>query len=350
MPHAFLKTALTPVDFVRFWQDQTFQIDHIRLKIKKGYAHVNGDKALFPCLVLEPFFERWFYIEIKQKPEGRLIIHLDSIKQVERTAGVRLALAWFTKSLLAADPSNAIEPGNLKDYLDLFDKDPQQQSVNLARLQEKLAQQMKDAAARDRAKQFFIQIHRLKAPLHFAEIFGNENPVEIEIGPGKGKFIIEQAETHPERNFLAIEWAGRYLKILSERLPKAKVRNLRYLQADARKIFHDWLMLSSLAGVHIYYPDPWWKRKHQKYKLFSEEFLQDMAAALVPGGFFKFVTDVEAMHQFVTTLVVSVSQFVKVREKNYSPETEPPPERTNFEMKKWREGSIIYEVEWRREL
>ncbi|HDL17857.1 MAG TPA: tRNA (guanosine(46)-N7)-methyltransferase TrmB [Bacteroidetes bacterium] len=349
MPHTFLKTALTPVDFVKLWQDQTFQIEQIRLKIKKGYAHTNGDKALFPCLVIEPFFERWFYVEMKQKPDGKLIIHADSMTPVERTAGVRLALAWFTTNLLQLDPQAFLEPGNLSDYLSLLDKNPRQQVFSLVRLQEKLVQQMKDAAARDRAKQFLIRIHRSKPPLDLTEIFGNENPVEIEIGPGKGKFILHEAKSHPELNFLAIEWAGRYLKILSGRLPKTDAQNLRYLQADARTIFHEWLGPASLAGVHIYYPDPWWKRKHRKYKLFSEEFMRDMTTALVPGGFLKFVTDVKAMHQLVVVLVSSAARFVKVQEKVYTPKTEPPPERTNFEIKKWQEGSAIFEVEWRRE-
>jgi len=349
MPHSFVKTKLSPTDLVQHWQEQTFHLEDIRIKVQRGYSHPNHTRAIFPCLVMESFNDRRFYLEVRQKADHKLIINLDSFTPVPRTVGVRLALAWFSQNIKNVDKNCLVEKGNIGDYFDLLNRLPSQQADELSRLQEKLSPQMKAFDLRSKANQFIISLERSKPTLNWKEIYFNDHPVEIEVGPGKGKFILNESQKNPDKNYLAIEWAGRYLKVLSEKIPRFKLGNVRLLNADARIVFKDWIPHSSITGIHIYYPDPWWKRKHQKHKLFTEKFVHNIKQALVSNGFFSFATDVEEVYSLVKELIESVKHFVNIHEKIYQNGEDTPPGRTNFEIKKWQVENTIYETKWQKE-
>jgi tRNA (guanine-N7-)-methyltransferase len=349
MPHAFLITEQNLKDLAAlFSEERSIQIGDTLLKTKPGYVAIHQNSLLVPTLVIEPYLEQWFYTEIRPKGGGRYLIRIDRTVRIQRTAGVRLALAWIAHWLAGQLPGSSTETANIADFFAVLTAPADQQADLLLRLRRKLAPQLRTARLRELSQQYFIDLATLVPPFRWETLFANTNPVEIEIGPGKGKFLIEEAKRHPDRNYLAIEWAGRYLKVLAERIPKHQLTNVRLLAADARKVFAEWIPNNSVARVHVYYPDPWWKKRHAKYRLFTREFLGDLERALILGGTFHFATDVPRVSTELHELVNQHTGLEQIHFKIYRAGKEPPPGRSNFEIKRWNAGADIYEAIWRK--
>ena len=131
---------------------------------------------------------------------------------------------------------------------------------------------------------------------YFADIdpgrfFGNEAPLEIDLGCGDGKFTLEMAEHHPERNFLAIErLLGRVRKVCRG-AEKGGLKNVRVLRLESLYTL-EWLLPESCVDrLHLLCPDPWPKVKHHRRRLFQEPFLKAVVRVLKPGGELLFKTD-----------------------------------------------------------
>ena len=101
-------------------------------------------------------------------------------------------------------------------------------------------------------------------------LFSRNAPLELEIGAGRGEFIIERAAALPDCNFLAVELSAKIAQLLAMRAARSGVTNLRVVRMDARTLVHMMLPDHSLAACHIYFPDPWPKMKHSKHRLFSD--------------------------------------------------------------------------------
>ena len=127
--------------------------------------------------------------------------------------------------------------------------------------------------------------------LDLAEIFGNSRPVEVEVGPGKGTFLLRRAAQRPEINLLALEWLGSYAAYAADRALRAGLKNVRVLCADAAAVFTSALPDSSVQRVYIYFPDPWPKRKHHRRRLITVPFLTQVRRVLRLGGWLGIVTD-----------------------------------------------------------
>jgi tRNA (guanine-N7-)-methyltransferase len=123
-------------------------------------------------------------------------------------------------------------------------------------------------------------------------------PFEIEIGCGKGSFILETARAQPEVNFLGIEWAREFYLYASDRVRRAQLGNVRMLRTDASE-FLRWRCNSEIASVvHLYYSDPWPKRKHHKNRVVQHRFLAQVHRILTPGGQLRIVTDHDELWQW----------------------------------------------------
>lgn len=121
-------------------------------------------------------------------------------------------------------------------------------------------------------------------PFDLRAMFGNDAPLEIEIGHGKGTFLLEAALAMKDTNFLALEWSsGRHL-YTAERVAKRNLGNVRLVRGDANLLFEKQIPAGSARTVHIYFPDPYWKKKHLKRKLINKPFLALLARVLKPGG------------------------------------------------------------------
>src|SRR5947209_6870594 len=135
-----------------------------------------------------------------------------------------------------------------------------------------------------------LDVENLPRPLVWSEVFGNHHPVELEIGMGKGTFLTEQAKARPEVNFFGIEYARWYWRYASDRLRRNGCLNARTVRAEAGFFFSEYVPPESLAVVHVYFPDPWPKKRHHKRRLIQEPFLRQVERALVPGGGLRIVT------------------------------------------------------------
>lgn len=128
-------------------------------------------------------------------------------------------------------------------------------------------------------------------PVDFAAIFGNDHPVEIEVGTGKGTFLVRRATLCPERNFLGIEWANAYFLYAADRMRRRNLTNVRMLRDDARDCIIRRVPDASVDVLHVYYPDPWPKRKHHKRRFFVPPTVEAIVRILRPGGRLSFATD-----------------------------------------------------------
>src|SRR5260221_9733527 len=136
----------------------------------------------------------------------------------------------------------------------------------------------------DLAPYFFTLRDVPRAPLNLGELFGNENPVEIEVGTGRGLFLVNAATTCPATNFLGIEYDFKEARRAARRLQKRALANVRILGADAKFVLPQYFPAASAQALHVYFPDPWWKRRHKRRRVFNAEFLTQAARILRPGG------------------------------------------------------------------
>lgn len=185
-----------------------------------------------------------------------------------------------------------------------------------------------------------------EAPLVWSDVFGDDHPVEFEIGPGKGLFLANAAATHPERNFIGVEMAKKYAKRAAERVAKLGLTNVRSVAGDGREFLARFVPGRSLHAVHVYFPDPWWKKRHRKRRVFTAEFVDDAARALVPGGTFHLATDVEEYFGVMAEIMTDRSDFAP----RSVPELHDPAHDldylTNFERKYRIEGRPIYRASY----
>src|SRR5262249_55307395 len=141
------------------------------------------------------------------------------------------------------------------------------------------------------------------APLDWPAVFGNANPVEVEVGFGKGLFLLNAAGSKPGVNFLGIEIVRKYQLFAATRFAIRGLCNVRLAQRDARLILRDAVPAASLQALHVYFPDPWWKTRHRKRRVFTHEFAAQCERTLRPGGRLHLATDVGDYFQVMTELL-----------------------------------------------
>ena len=130
-----------------------------------------------------------------------------------------------------------------------------------------------------------------KEPLDFAAVFGNDNPVWLDIGFGNGESIIHAAKKYPEINFLGIEVHLPGVGHLLMGIEEHGLENVRIIRNDAVDMLKLYIKDESLAAIHVYFPDPWHKKRHHKRRLVNQEFLDLIQNKLQTGGRFHYASD-----------------------------------------------------------
>ena len=174
------------------------------------------------------------------------------------------------------------------------------------------------------------------------EVFGNDRPVEVEIGSGTGTFLLSAARANPSSNFFGLERSRTRARQVAELIAAHGLPNARVLAADATCIVTRLIAPASVSAYHIYFPDPWWKRRHHRRRLFTPELAAALSRTLQPGGRVFVATDVDTVYQLATaTLSIGLSREPSI-----------PPRRigqTVFERKGLQRGGTIYEAAFRRQ-
>ncbi|MBM3263607.1 MAG: tRNA (guanosine(46)-N7)-methyltransferase TrmB [candidate division Zixibacteria bacterium] len=189
------------------------------------------------------------------------------------------------------------------------------------------------------AVEFFVR--DLDPSLCWADLFGNDDLVEIEIGSGKGRFITRSAERYPYVNYVGIERSLHYFREALARVEKEGLSNVRLLRDDATYLIEKFAPDASVAAYHVYFPDPWPKTRHRKRRLFNPAFLAHLYRTLAPAGTIDLATDHEGYFGQIVRLFERTEGFER---------SETLPERvaalgpgiTHFEAKYLIEERPIY--------
>jgi tRNA (guanine-N7-)-methyltransferase len=175
--------------------------------------------------------------------------------------------------------------------------------------------------------------------------FGNDHPVELELGIGKGRFLIQQAEQHPDVNFLGVEWASRYYRLVAHRITRRGLPNAKVLRDDAARVVRDTLPPASISALHVYFPDPWPKSRHHKRRLIQPPFARACAVILKPGAVVRLATD----HPGYAGQMERVFQEAPEFSQTGRAIGEDAPEGvTNWEQRFRRQGRVIHKFEFVR--
>ncbi len=186
--------------------------------------------------------------------------------------------------------------------------------------------------------------------IDFAVLYGNSNPVEIEIGSGKGTFLVHRAKARPDVNFLGIEWARAFCQYAADRMCRWGLSNVRMLRADAQDLFTRRVPDDSLQRVHIYFPDPWPRLRHHKRRLIKSSFVSILHAKLRIGGQLAVVTDHRDYARQIEWSILSQKGFATVPFPTTHGAQEDEIVGTNFERKYVAEGRAFYDLammKWR---
>ena len=188
------------------------------------------------------------------------------------------------------------------------------------------------------------------AELTSESVFGNQQPLEIEIGSGKGLFLSSESSRVPEHNFLGIEIVHKYAKHAAARIAKTGNRNVKMISGNAEPLFQSHIPRESLDAVHVYFPDPWWKKRHRKRRVVNQRSVKDFLKALRVGGRFHFWTDVLDYFESTIEMVAAVAPQLGVPIPEKKAESRHDLDyRTHFERRSRKNAIPVYRVRWERQ-
>ena len=189
-----------------------------------------------------------------------------------------------------------------------------------------------------------LELGSVELPLAGSALFGRAMPLEIELGVGKGKFMLAWATAHPDAGFIGVERAREYLEIAALRTARAGLDNVRLVHTTAEDLLFRCLAPASVAAVHVYFPDPWPKMRHHKRRLFRPENVARIAAVLACGGLLRVKTDHEQYAALIGELVASEARLAPCPTEAAFAEVPP----SNFEIKYARESRPVHRFAYRR--
>lgn len=187
-------------------------------------------------------------------------------------------------------------------------------------------------------------LERLAVPLSLEEVLPGKGAWEVELGFGKGRYLLRRAQESPTTRFLGVEMASAYYRLVRRRARHRSITNLALIRGEALLVLAAVLPRGFAAAVHVYFPDPWPKARHQRRRLFDAESIDLVLGLLEPGGRLFFATDFVEYGAAVEEILDSHPDTIVHRLAGWCENDA----RTNYEMKYQREGRSILrlEVEW----
>jgi tRNA (guanine-N7-)-methyltransferase len=176
--------------------------------------------------------------------------------------------------------------------------------------------------------------------------FGRHAPTVLEIGFGMGETTEQIAQARPQDNFLGVEVFNAGVGSLLRRIEAARLSNIRIVQHDAVEVVRDMIAPDSLAGVHIFFPDPWPKKRHHKRRLIQPPFIDLLASRIAPGGYIHCATDWE--HYALQMLeVLNAEPRLRNTADGFAPRPDYRPQ-TKFESRGIRLGHGVWDLIFKR--
>ena len=179
-----------------------------------------------------------------------------------------------------------------------------------------------------------------------AAVFGREAPLVLEIGFGMGETTEKIAIARADENFLGVEVFNAGVGAMLKRIEASSLNNVRIVQHDAVEVVRDMIAPNSLAGVHVYFPDPWQKKRHHKRRLIQPAFVALLASRIAPGGYLHCATDWEDYGVQMLD-VLSHEPSLENTAEGYAPRPEWRPQ-TKFETRGMRLGHGVWDVFFKR--
>jgi tRNA (guanine-N7-)-methyltransferase len=324
MPHVVLETHTPLWRIVEGTEPFVVKERETVWRMRDVYLNRDDRHGLAECLVVTGGSPERFFVHLAQRDEdGAIIVRPYPVPRVEPLPSVRRMIALVAEALVAADPDVRVAHSTIEEFLTgrwTWRPDP--------------APEAWDPLLPDRG---------LPRPLDWSAVFGSTGPVEIEIGSGKGTFLVEAAEARPDHRFLSIEWALPYAEHVRDRVRRRGLENVRVVRADAARFLAEHVPPGSVRVLHVYFPDPWPKKRHHKRRLLQPDFVATAAGALEPGGEIRFVSDHGEYFEEAAAALAA------------EPRLEPAPvpedemtDLTNYERKYRAEGREIHRARFVR--
>lgn len=163
-------------------------------------------------------------------------------------------------------------------------------------------------------------------PLDWRQVFSEPRPIEVDIGSGKGSFLVWAAQTRPHANFLGVERLLVRLRKVDRKIQRLRLHNVRLLRIEASYLVGKLIPGASVAAYHILFPDPWPKRRHRRRRLFAATFVDDLHRTLQKGGAVNVATDHSEYFAEIRKVMGQSGLFTET-----TPEVLPDAARTDFE-------------------
>jgi len=168
---------------------------------------------------------------------------------------------------------------------------------------------------------------------------GSDRPLELEIGSGKGTFLVNQARATPQVNYIGIEWAKQFWRFAADRCRRHSLENVRVVRTEAAAFVRQYVPDACLRQVHIYFPDPWPKARQQKRRMVQAPFLRELHRVLEPHGLIRIATDHAGYFAWMKDHATQVAElFEELPFESPDSAGEGELVGTNFERKYRREG------------
>jgi tRNA (guanine-N7-)-methyltransferase len=193
-----------------------------------------------------------------------------------------------------------------------------------------------------------LTLEEIAPRLSTEALFGRRAPLEVEVGSGKGLFLRTAAEKHPDVDYVGTEVAAKYAQFAAAALAKRGLTNAMVVHGDALRWFAEFLPDASLSAVHVYFPDPWWKKRHKKRRVMRESFLHDVQRTLICGGALHFWTDVEEYFRATLELVAACTRLVGPLAVAERPAEHDLDYCTHFERRNRQQNVPIYRAEFHK--